>query len=144
MQTFVVLVLGAAYGPRLGMATMLLYFVEGAMGLPVFAGTPEKGIGIAYMMGPTGGYLAGFVLAAGLTGWMAERGWDRSVAGVLIAMSLGHLLILGIGALWLAQLIGWEKAWLFGLAPFWAATILKTLLAAAALPLAWRLTGRAS
>ena len=144
MQTFVVLVLGAAYGPRLGMATMLLYLAEGALGLPVFAGTPEKGIGIAYMMGPTGGYLVGFVLAAGLTGWMAERGWDRSVAGVLIAMSLGHLLILGIGALWLAQLIGWEKAWLFGLAPFWAATILKTLLAAAALPLAWRLAGRAS
>ena len=142
MQTFVVLVLGAAYGPRLGMATMLLYLAEGALGLPVFAGTPEKGIGLAYMMGPTGGYLVGFVLAAGLTGWMAERGWDRNVAGVLIAMSLGHLLILGIGALWLAQLIGWGKAWLFGLLPFWAATILKTLLAAAALPLAWRLTGR--
>ena len=142
MQTFVVLVLGAAYGPRLGMATMLLYLAEGAMGLPVFAGTPEKGLGIAYMMGPTGGYLAGFVLAVGFTGWLAERGWDRNVAGVLIAMSLGHLVILGIGVLWLAQLIGWEKAWLFGLAPFWAATILKTLLAAAVLPLAWRLTGR--
>ena len=142
MQTFVVLVLVAAYGPRLGMAAMLLYLAEGALGLPVFAGTPEKGLGIAYMMGPTGGYLAGFVLAAGLTGWMAERGWDRSVAGLLIAMSLGHLMILGLGALWLAHLMGWEKAWLFGLAPFWAATILKTLLAAAVLPLAWRLTGR--
>lgn len=141
MQTFVVLVLGAAYGPRLGMATLLLYLAEGAIGLPVFAGTPEKGLGITYMMGPTGGYLAGFVLAAGFTGWLAERGWDRSVAGVLIAMSLGHLVILGFGALWLAQLIGWEKAWLFGLAPFWAATILKTGLAAAAMPLAWRVTG---
>ena len=141
MQTFVVLVLGAACGARLGVATVLLYLAEGAIGLPVFAGTPEKGIGLVYMIGPTGGYLAGFVLAAGLTGWMAERGWDRSVAGVLIAMSLGHLVILGLGILWLAQLLGWDKAWQFGLAPFIAATVFKTLLAAAALPLAWRALG---
>jgi biotin transport system substrate-specific component len=74
MQTFVVLGLGAAFGWRLGMATVALYLLEGAMGLPVFAGTPEKGIGLAYMAGPTGGYLAGFVVAAGITGWLAEKG----------------------------------------------------------------------
>ncbi len=70
MQTFVVLALGMAYGWRLGGATLLLYLAEGATGLPVFAGTPEKGIGLAYMLGGTGGYLAGFVLAAArFVGW---------------------------------------------------------------------------
>ena len=68
MQTFVVLAIGMAYGPALGMATVALYLAQGAFGLPVFAGTPEKGIGLAYMAGPTGGYLAGFVAAALLTG----------------------------------------------------------------------------
>jgi len=79
MQTFVVLSIGMAYGWRLGGATLLLYLAEGAMGLPVFAGTPEKGIGLAYMMGPTGGYLIGFVLAATIVGYLGERGWDRNV-----------------------------------------------------------------
>lgn len=76
MQTLVVLLLGMAYGARLGAATVLLYLAEGAVGLPVFAGTPERGIGIAYMMGPTGGYLAGFVLSAAITGWLTERRRD--------------------------------------------------------------------
>ena len=71
MQTFVVLMIGMAFGSRLGVATVLLYLAEGAAGLPVFAGTPEKGIGIAYMMGTTGGYLLGFVLAAGIVGALA-------------------------------------------------------------------------
>ncbi|MDH5749223.1 MAG: biotin transporter BioY, partial [Rhodospirillales bacterium] len=68
MQTFAVLVIGMAYGPRLGLATVLLYLAEGAFGMPVFAGTPEKGIGLAYMMGPTGGYLVGFAVSAFLVG----------------------------------------------------------------------------
>ena len=76
MQTLVVLLLGMAYGARLGAATVLLYLAEGAVGLPVFAGTPERGIGIAYMMGPTGGYLVGFVLSAAITGWLTERRRD--------------------------------------------------------------------
>ena len=142
MQTFVVLVLGVAYGWRLGAATMLLYLVEGAMGLPVFSGTPERGIGLAYMMGPTGGYLVGFVLAAGLCGWLAERGWDRTLGRVTVAMLAGHALILGCGVVWLSSIMGWDKAIQFGLSPFLAATVFKTALAVAALPLAWRMLGR--
>src|SRR5690349_15200312 len=80
MQSFVVLVIGMAYGARLAGATVALYLLEGALGLPVFAGTPEKGIGLAYMAGPTGGYLAGFAVAAVAMGWLAERGWDRGLA----------------------------------------------------------------
>lgn len=142
MQTFVVLVLGMAYGFKLGTATILLYLVEGAAGLPVFAGTPEKGIGLAYMAGPTGGYLVGFVLGAGLCGWLAERGWDRSLWRTAAAMLLGHALIFVPGVAWLAVLMDWTRAVQFGLAPFHAATVLKTALAAAVLPLAWRLTGQ--
>lgn len=142
MQTFVVLVLGMAYGWRLGAATMMLYLVEGAFGLPVFAGTPEKGIGLAYMVGPTGGYLVGFVLAAALCGWLAERGWDRSIVRVAAVMILGHALILGLGTAWLSNLIGLEKGIQFGLTPFWTATIFKTALAMVALPLAWQFVGK--
>src|SRR5262249_11270176 len=86
MQTFVVLCLGAVLGPRLGATTVLLYLAEGAVGLPVFAGTPEKGLGLAYMAGPTGGYLVGFVAGAAVTGWLAERGWDRSIVRLFAAM----------------------------------------------------------
>ncbi len=142
MQTLVVLVLGAALGARLGAATMLLYLAEGAVGLPVFAGTPEKGLGLAYMMGPTGGYLAGFVVAAFIVGWLAERGWDRSILRLLVAMTLGHVVILGLGFAWLSGLIGVEKAWLLGVVPFFAATVLKTGLGALALPAAWKVVKR--
>ena len=139
MQTFVVMVIGMALGPRLGTATVALYLAQGAMGLPVFAGTPEKGIGLAYMMGPTGGYLAGFLAGAWLCGALAERGWDRSWLKSGIAAALGHAVIFCLGVLWLQGLIGWEKAFQFGVAPFWAATLLKTALAVAILPPAWAL-----
>jgi biotin transport system substrate-specific component len=72
MQTFAVILIGAAFGWRLGTATVLFYLAQGAMGLPVFAGTPEKGIGLAYMAGPTGGYLLGFAARAFVTGWLAN------------------------------------------------------------------------
>ena len=129
MQTFVVLMLGAAYGWRLGGGTVLLYLAEGAIGLPVFAGA---GAGPAYMTGPTGGYLAGFVAGAAAAGWMVEKGWARGVAGLTLAMLIGHALILGPGVAWLALAIGWTKAIAVGLTPFWAATALKTALAVAA------------
>jgi biotin transport system substrate-specific component len=132
MQTFVVLVLGAAYGWRLGMGTMLAYLAEGALGLPVFAGTPEKGIGLAYMMGPTGGYLIGFVAAAALVGWLFETGRARGLIGLAAAMILGHAAIFLFGVGWLAGSLGFAKAVALGLTPFWAATILKTALAMAA------------
>jgi len=133
MQTFVVLVLGAAYGWRLGLATVLLYLAEGAAGLPVFAGSPERGIGLAYMVGPTGGYLLGFALSALATGWMVERGWGKGLLGLTLAMLIGHALILAPGVAWLAMAIGWSKAVAVGLTPFWAATALKTALAVAAI-----------
>ncbi len=137
MQTFVVLVLSMLYGWRLGAATMLLYLAEGAFGLPVFAGTPEKGIGIVYMTGTTGGYLVGFVLATIVCGGLAERGWDRKISTTALAMLLGNLVIYIPGLLWLAKLIGTEKAIQFGLIPFVVGDITKLVLAAVSLPLVW-------
>jgi biotin transport system substrate-specific component len=137
MQTFAVLVIGAAFGWRLGAATVLLYLAEGAAGLPVFAGTPEKGIGLAYMMGPTGGYLAGFVAGAAIVGWLAERGWDRSILLLTGAMFIGHVAIFVFGAAWLSTIVGIEKAWALGVAPFYLATVFKTLLAAACIKAGW-------
>jgi biotin transport system substrate-specific component len=142
MQTYVVLVLGAMFGARLGAATVLLYLAQGAVGLPVFAGTPEKGLGLAYMMGPTGGYLVGFVVAAWVVGLLAERGWDRSIVRLMVAMALGHAIIFAFGVTWLAQLVGWNKAWMLGVAPFYAATVFKTALGAFTLPAIWAVLAR--
>ena len=143
MQTFVVLVLGMAYGWRLGVATMALYLVEGAFGLPVFAGTPERGLGLAYMLGPTGGYLLGFVIAAAVCGWLAERGWGRTMVSTCGAMAIGNALIYGPGLLWLGSVVGWDKPVLqWGLTPFLLGDLAKLALAVLLLPLAWRLVKR--
>ena len=143
MQTFVVLAVGIAYGWRLGAATIILYLVEGAAGLPVFAGTPEKGIGFAYMLGPTGGYLIGFVLAAAATGWLAERGWDRSYVKTALAMLAGNVVIYIPGLLWLGTVLGWDKPILeWGLIPFLFGDTAKLLLAALLMPTLWRFLGR--
>ncbi len=143
MQTFVVLAIGMGFGARLGAATVGLYLLQGLAGLPVFAGTPEKGIGLAYMIGPTGGYLLGFVLAAAVVGYLAERGFDRNVFTTAIAMFVGNVVIYVPGLLWLGALFGWDKpilAW--GLTPFLAGDLVKLALAAAAMPLAWRAVRR--
>ena len=142
MQTFVVLFLGAALGARLGAAVVMFYLAQGAMGLPVFAGTPEKGLGLAYMMGPTGGYLVGFVVGAFIVGWLAEHGWSRSVPRLFAAMFAGHVVILGLGVLWLGTLVGMDKAWALGMAPFYAATMFKTALGAFVVPALWQLSKR--
>lgn len=134
MQSFVVLGLGMTFGSRLGAATVLLYCAEGAMGLPVFAG----GGGLAYMMGGTGGYLAGFVVAAYLTGFLAERGWDRNVVTTAAAMLFGTLAIYALGLTWLTNLIGSEKAINFGLMPFIYGDIAKLGLAALLMPAIWK------
>jgi len=134
MQTFVILTIGMAYGWRLGGATLLLYLAEGAVGLPVFS----AGGGIAYFAGPTGGYLVGFVLAAALTGWLAERGMDRRPATTALAMLAGNVAIYVPGVLWLTTLIGFEKAVQFGLTPFLMSDLVKLALAAAVMPLAWK------
>ena len=143
LQTLAVLGLGMAYGWRLAFATLLLYLAQGAFGLPVFAGTPEKGIGLANIMGPTGGYLLGFLLAATLCGWLAERGWDRNVATTALAMLLGNIVIYVPGLLWLGALVGWDKPVLeWGLTPFLAGDATKLVLAALILPGLWTLLGR--
>jgi biotin transport system substrate-specific component len=128
LQTLVVLVLGAAYGARLATATVGLYLAEGFLGLPVFAGALA---GPAYMAGPTGGYLVGFLAAAAVIGFLAERGFDRSWPLLLAAMAIGHAVIFAFGFGWLAVLVGPGKAFALGVAPFAAATVVKTLLACA-------------
>ena len=142
MQTFAVLVIGMAYGWRLGTATVALYLIEGAVGLPVFTGTPERGIGVLYMVGPTGGFLIGFVAGAAISGWLAEQGWDRSIIRTLGAMLAGETVMFALGLGWLAHLFGVTKAIEFGLAPFVWAEIFKIALAAAVMPGAWWLLGR--
>jgi biotin transport system substrate-specific component len=127
MQTLVVLLVGMAFGARLGVATVALYLAEGAVGLPVFAGTPEKGIGLAYMLGPTGGYLLGFVLAAAVAGWLVER--RRDAAGLALAVVAGSLAIYASGVLWLASFVGLGKALELGLLPFLWGDLLKAGLA---------------
>ena len=144
LQTFVVLALGAAYGWRLAAATIILYLAEGALGLPVFAGTPERGLGLAYMMGPTAGYLTGFVLAAVAVGWLVERGFGRSPVKALLAMLAGQALMFTPGVAWLAVGLnmGWSKAVAVGLAPFLLGDAVKTALAAAGVVLAHRVADR--
>jgi biotin transport system substrate-specific component len=133
LQTLVVLVIGAAYGWRLGSATVMAYLAEGALGWPVFAGSVG---GLAPLLGPTAGYLFGFVAAAYAVGWLSERGWDRSVPRLFLAMGLGHILILAAGFAWLAfgMKLGVEKAWLVGIAPFIAASLIKNALGATLIP----------
>jgi biotin transport system substrate-specific component len=142
LQSLAVLGLAAAYGWRLGVATILLYLAEGALNLPVFAGTPEKGLGIAYMVGPTGGYLLGFVLAAALVGWLAQKGADRNPFRMFGAMLLGAILIYLPGIPWLATFVGIEKAVILGFTPFILGDLLKAALAAMLFPAAWLLLGR--
>lgn len=144
LQTFAILTLAMAYGWRLGGATVLLYLAVGALGLPVFAGTPEKGIGIAYMTGSTGGYLLGFLLGALFVGRLGAKGWDRNVLKTLAAMLGGTALILVPGVLWLGVLHGWDKPILqWGLTPFLWGAAFKCALSAIVLPLAWKVCGQA-
>ena len=128
LQSLAVPLLAMAYGSRLGVATVLAYLAEGLAGVPVFAGIS---VGVAPLVGPTGGYLFGFLLAAGVIGGLAERGWGRGWRGAAGLMALGHVLILGPGVLWLATLIGWPHAVAAGLTPFLAATAVKVALGSA-------------
>lgn len=137
LQTLVVLMIGASYGWRLGGATVALYLAEGAMGLPVFANTPPLPAGIGYFMSPTGGFLFGFLAAAVATGYMAERGWDRSLLRVIVMMAVGHALIFAFGLAQLSLAMPFAKAWTLGASPFVAATVVKTALAAALMHAAW-------
>ncbi|MBV6638551.1 MAG: biotin transporter BioY [Mameliella sp.] len=144
MGTFAVLTVGAAYGPRLGLVTILGYMVIGALGFDVFAGSSAEVFGIEYMMGGTGGYLVGYVLATVALGVLARAGWDRSAPKMAGAMLLGNVIIYVPCLIWLGMLYGWDKPILeWGLTPFLVGDAIKLALAAVILPLAWKLVGRA-
>ncbi|TXI05933.1 MAG: biotin transporter BioY, partial [Rhizobium sp.] len=124
MQTFAITMIGALYGWRLGAITVLAWLGEAAIGFPVLAGGAG---GIAPFMGPTAGYLVSFPIIAALVGWLAERGWsgNRVVRSFLAHLS-ANILCLAIGGAWLAALIGAEKGWLLGVAPFILGAVLKS------------------
>ena len=144
MGTFAVLSIGAAYGARLGLVTIFGYMLIGALGFDVFAGSTAEKFGLEYMMGGTGGYLVGYVLATVLLGYLARLGWDRSALKMALVMVLGNALIYIPGLIWLGMLFGWDKpilAW--GLTPFLVGDVVKLLLAAALFPAIWKFVGRA-
>ena len=142
MQVFVVLLLGLILGFRLGVATMLLYLAEGALSLPVFADTPERGIGLAYMMGPTGGYLLGFLLAAAAVGLLAEWGWAKRLPEAVALAFFGLLLIYVPGLLWLGAVVGWDKPiFAYGFTPFILGDVVKALIAALLVTGIWQWRG---
>lgn len=144
MGTFAVLTIGAAYGARLGMVTILGYMIIGALGFDVFAGSSAEAHGLTYMMGGTGGYLLGYVMATVALGWFAQAGWDRSAGKMALAMLAGNVLIYVPGLIWLGMLYGWDKPILqWGLTPFLIGDALKLALAAALLPALWKLVGLA-
>ena len=144
MGTFAVLSIGAAYGPRLGLTTILGYMFVGALGFDVFAGTSAETYGLSYMIGGTGGYLVGYVMAALALGVLVRAGWDRSVGKMAAAMAIGNALIYVPGLIWLGMLYGWDKPILeWGLTPFLVGDAIKLALAAVLLPAAWKLVGRA-
>ena len=132
MQTFVVLLLGVSLGWKLGLFTVALYLVEGIAGLPVFAGTPEKGMGIVYFTGPTMGYLIGFLVAVYLTGFFTfDNNFFKNFARLLFSVSFIYLL----GLVWLGSLIGWDKpVFKLGAQPFLLAELFKVLLLAVLIP----------
>lgn len=141
LQTLAVLAVGAAFGWRLGAATVALYVLEGAVGLPVYA---EMKAGLAVLAGPTGGYLLGFILAAAVVGFLAERGFDRSVPKMMLAMLIGAAVLYVPGLIWLSGFVGgMEGAFTFGFVPFWIGDIVKAVIAALAFPTVWKWLGDA-
>ncbi|MBY8975125.1 biotin transporter BioY [Rhodobacteraceae bacterium NNCM2] len=147
MATFAVLSIGAAYGPRLGLVTVLGYLLIGAMGFDVFVSSSSENYGLAYMLGGTGGYLFGFAVAAAVLGLCARRGWDRNVLTMALAMLIGNALIYVFGVAWLAHLFVESKGWAtvldWGLWPYLIGDAAKLALAALLLPAIWKLVGSA-
>jgi biotin transport system substrate-specific component len=140
-QTFAVVLVGASLGALLALASLGLYIFVGALGAPIYA---DGNHGWEILSGPTGGYIVGFVLAAGLTGWLAQRRWDRRFSSAVAAMLTGNVLIYAVGLPWLAedQDLGFEATLEAGLYPFVVGDLLKLYLAGALLPGAWRLVER--
>ena len=132
MQTFVVLLLGVVYGWKLGLFTVSLYLLEGIAGIPVFAGTPEKGLGLVYFTGPTMGYLIGFLVAVYLTGVFAfDNNFFKNFIKLVFSVSFIYIL----GLIWLGSLIGWDKpVFKLGAQPFLLAELFKVLLLVVLIP----------
>jgi len=147
-QPMVVLLGAAALGPRLGMASQILYLSLGFAGLPVFAASPLLPQGAARLLGPTGGYLMAYPFAAFAAGWLAERGFDRRYVSAVAAMICGLAVVFAGGILWLTiastPSIGLSGALATGFVPFIIPDLLKLLVAAAVMPGLWRITGPAS
>ena len=126
MQTFVVLFLGITLGPRIGLLTISLYLFEGIFGLPVFAGTPEKGVGLVYFTGPTMGYLIGFLIAVYFSGSFK---YDKGLINTFLKLIFSVSFIYIFGLIWLGTLIGWDKPiFKLGAQPFLLAELFKMLL----------------
>mgnify|MGYP001185863691 CR=1 FL=1 len=135
MQTFVVLLLGITLGSKIGLLTVSLYLFEGIFGLPVFAGTPEKGIGLIYFTGPTMGYLIGFLVAVFFAEFLKiEKTNLKNIFFIFFKLIFSVFFIYFFGLIWLSTLIGWEKAYKFGAQPFLLAELFKILLLTALYP----------
>jgi len=139
-QTFAILLLGALYGSRRGPATVVTYLVLGAAGLPFGAG---GALGLAWLLGPTGGYLVGFVVAAFVVGMLSERGWDRKPWSTAASMIIGNGIIYAVGIVWLSRIVGWPAVLGAGFFPFLIGDALKIALATILLPAGWKIMGRA-
>jgi biotin transport system substrate-specific component len=140
-QTFAVLLVGAAYGSALGAASLTLYLLLGIAGVPWYS---EQKHGWEVFSGATGGYIVGFVLAAAVTGYLSERGWDKRFSSSVAAMLTGSVVIYLCGALWLHHYLhlNWNTTLVDGVYPFVPGDLVKLYLAAAALPAAWKLVHR--
>ncbi len=134
-QTFAILLIAALFGARRGAATVLAYLAEGAAGLPVFAGGAA---GVFHLFGPTGGYLLGFVPAAFIVGWLAQRGWDRRFSTSALAMIIGTLVLFIPGLIWYSFFVGPQNVLAAGLLPYIPGAIVKIALATALLPAGWK------
>tara|TARA_A100001015_G_C14792542_1_gene633651 strand:+ start:288 stop:839 length:552 start_codon:yes stop_codon:yes gene_type:complete len=131
MQTLVVLVIGIGFGWKLGFATISLYLVEGILGLPVFSGTPENGVGLAYFVGPTMGYLVGFLISVIIAGTFK---YNQNILSNFLKLTFAISFIYILGMLWLAGIIGWDKPiFELGAQPFLLAELFKILLATLAI-----------
>lgn len=139
LQPMVVLLGGAALGARLGATSQILYLMLGIAGLPVFAHAPELPQGVLRLMGPSGGYLMAYPLAALVTGWLAERGMDRRVWTAVLAMAAGLAAVYAGGVLWLAKDLGLAAAVALGASPFVIVDVIKIAASALVLPAAWRM-----
>jgi biotin transport system substrate-specific component len=138
IQPMIVLIGAAALGSRLGALSQILYLALGLAGLPVFAFSPELPQGFARLLGPTGGYLMAYPIAAFVTGLLAERGLDRRYFTSIVAMSVGLAVIFAGGVLWIARFAGMETALATGLYPFIIVDVIKVVAAGLVLPTAWK------